>query len=88
MKIPPCLFYLHLTLYNNTPSNAIVNVASNVQANVFTVLFKNKLKTFTNVVIGILGKLILMIFFSSPGQMPCELLPSLGVHRPSVRRTS
>ena len=26
--------------------------------------------------------------FSSPGQRPCELLPSLGVRRPFVRRTS
>ena len=32
--------------------------------------------------------LIGQVFFSSPGQRPCELLSSLGVRRPSVRRPS
>ena len=53
-----------LIIYSNTPSNTIVNAASNisyrpsVQVNVFAVLFMNELKNLTNVVIGKLGKLV------------------------------
>ena len=49
-------------MYNNTPSNAIVNAASNIsykpmiQADVFEVHFMNELKNLTNVVIGKLDK--------------------------------
>ena len=45
-------------MYNNTPSNAIVNAASNIsykpliQADVFAVLFMNELKNLTNVLLG------------------------------------
>ena len=45
-------------LYNNTPSNAIVNAVSNIshrlmlQVDAFAVLFMNEFKNLTNVVIG------------------------------------
>ena len=51
-------------LYNNTPSNAIVNAVSNIsyrpliQADVFGVLSMYELNNLTNVVIGKLGKLV------------------------------
>ena len=49
---------MYIYLYNNTSSNAIVNVASNIsyrpliQADVFVDLFMNELKNLTNAVIG------------------------------------
>ena len=32
----------------------------------------------------LLVNVIFIIIIRSPGQMPCELLPSLGIHRPSI----
>jgi hypothetical protein len=51
-------------LYNNTPSNATLNTASNIsyrpliQADVLQFFFMNELKNLSNVVIGKLGKLV------------------------------
>jgi len=52
-----------MNLYNNTTSNAIVNVASNISymrllEAVYAVRFMNELKNLTNIVIGKLGKLV------------------------------
>jgi hypothetical protein len=61
---------IYKLLYNNTPSHAIVNAASNinyrplletadtaaVRGRLFAVLFMSELKNLTNVVIGKLGK--------------------------------
>ena len=53
-----------MDLYNNTPSNDIVNVTSNIsyrpliQTDVFAILFMNELKKLTNVVIGKLSKFV------------------------------
>ena len=61
---------IYKLLYNNTPSNAIVNAAYNINytplletddtaavgGRCFAILFMNELKNLTNVVIGKLGK--------------------------------